>query len=146
MRAEFVNLFRWRLQNHLDYGTTHALQIVNTAGHPVYTLIFATDSSPGDRIMRHVYDSAATRTIPAMQARARAARLRRREEEYGVQSLFGTDVFPAEEIPPGRGYDHEPPWEPPPLEGDELELTDEVDFDPDDIDPEAWAEGLGSDA
>ena len=60
MRAEFVNLYRWRLENDLGYKTTHALQIVNTAGHPVYTLIFATDSSPGDAIMSHLYGSAAT--------------------------------------------------------------------------------------
>ena len=33
MRAEFVNLLRWRLKRHLNYRTTHALQIVNTASH-----------------------------------------------------------------------------------------------------------------
>lgn len=32
MRAEFVNLLRWRLEQHLRYQTTHALQIVNTSG------------------------------------------------------------------------------------------------------------------
>ena len=86
MRAEFVNLLRWRLENELGYETTHALQIVNTAGHPVYTLLFATDSTPGDRIMAHVYGSAATRTIPAMQGRAQAAQQRLREEAHGVCS------------------------------------------------------------
>ena len=89
MRAEFVNLLRWRLQEDLGYKTTHALQIVNTAGQPVYTLVFATDSSPGDRIMAHVYDSAATRTIPTMRAQARAARIRRREDELGQCNCQG---------------------------------------------------------
>jgi hypothetical protein len=91
MRAEFVNLLRWRLERDLRYKTTHALQTVNTAGHPIYTMVFATDSTPGDRIMAHVYGSAATRTIPAMQARAQAARQRRREEAHGVMTLPGLD-------------------------------------------------------
>ena len=73
MRAEFVNLYRWRLEQVLGYRSTHALQIVNTAGHPVYTLVFATDSTPGDTIMGHLYGSAATTTIPAMQVRASRA-------------------------------------------------------------------------
>jgi hypothetical protein len=34
-----VNLYRWRLEQRLGYQSTHALQIVNTAGHPVYTLV-----------------------------------------------------------------------------------------------------------
>ncbi len=90
MRAEFVNLLRWRLEQDLGYQTAHALQIVNTAGHPIYTMVFATDSTPGDRIMAHVYESAATRTIPGMRARALAAR-QRREEAHGVMQLPGLD-------------------------------------------------------
>ena len=140
MRAEFVNLLRWRLERHLKYRTTHALQIVNTAGHPVYTLVFATDSAPGDRIMAHVYGSTATRTIPAMRARAQAARERRRDEDQGVLRLPGLDeIEPATVLSPGT-YDHFPPWEPPVRVDDQLELAGEPDIDPDDIDPEAWAE------
>lgn len=140
MRAEFVNLLRWRLERELGYKTTHALQIVNTAGHPVYTMVFATDSTPGDRIMGHVYDSAATRTIPAMQMRAQVARQRRREEAHGVMPLPGLDDLEA--VPRSRraGYDHVPPWEPPAVLDDRLDLTGEADIDPDEINVDEWAE------
>ena len=138
MRAEFVNLLRWRLEKGLGYRTTHALQIVNTAGHPVYTLVFATDSDPGDRIMAHVYDSAATRTIPAMQARAQAARQRRREEAHGVTHLPGLDVPTA--TTKAKRYDHVPPWEPPEAVDDRLDLSGEVDIELDDINVDAWGD------
>lgn len=141
MRTEFVNLLRWRLERHLNYRTTHALQIVNTSGHPVYTLIFATDSAPGDRIMAHVYGSTSTRTIPALQARALAARRRRRDEGQGVFQLPGLDDIEPARAPPS-GYDHVPPWEPPALLNDKLELEEESDIDPDAIDPDTWADGL----
>lgn len=140
MRAEFVNLLRWRLEQDLGYKTTHALQIVNTAGHPVYTMVFATDSTPGDRIMGHVYGSVVTQTIPTMQARAQAARQRRRAEEHGVMPLPGLDEIEPVPRHRGAGYDHLPPWEPPALLDDRLDLTGEPDIDPDDIDLHEWAE------
>lgn len=135
MRAEFVNLYRWRLENELGYVATHALQIVNTAGHPVYTLVFATDSAPGDAIMGHLYGSAATTTIPAMQARARVARKHRREAEAGLQRLPGLDEFELDTAPtiPGA-YEHVPPWEPAPVTDERLDLDDTPDIDPDEID------------
>ena len=136
MRAEFFNLYRWRLEKALGYHTTHALQIVNTAGHPVYTLIFATDSRPGDKIMGHLYGSAATRTIPAMQARAQVARHLRREDEAGVSRLPGMDEFEIGATTPRQGsYQHEPPWEPSLVIDDSLDLDEEeTDIDPDEID------------
>lgn len=145
MRAQFVNLLRWRLERQLKYRTTHALQIVNTTGHPVYTLVFATDSAPGDRIMAHVYGSAATRTIPAMQARAQAARERRRDESHGVLQLPGLNEIEPATIVSRGGYDHVPPWEPPARVDDHLvhlELEGEPDIDPDDVDHDAWAEEI----
>ena len=39
-RAEFVNLYRWRIQKELGYRTTHALQLGNVSDQPVYTMIF----------------------------------------------------------------------------------------------------------
>ena len=136
MRAEFVNLYRWRLEDELGYRTTHALQIVNTDNRPVYTLIFATDSLPGDKIMRHLYGSAATATIPAMQARAQIARQHRREDEAGVLKLPGLDEFEVEAVVPKQGsYEHVSPWEPAPVVDDDLDLDpDEIDVDPDEID------------
>jgi len=140
MRAEFVNLYRWRLENVLGYDTTHALQIVATGGQPVYTLIFATDSAPGDAIMGHLYNSAATAKIPAMQARARVAQRQRRDDEAGVQRLPGVDEFELDSATPKQGtYEHEPPWEPAPIVDDTFELDDEPDIDPDDIN---WNSGF----
>ena len=142
MRAQFVNLLRWRLEGGLGYRTTHALQIVNTAGQPIYTLVFATDSSPGDRIMTHVYDSAVTRNLPSMQASAKATRQMRKERERGVLRLPGMDTTDFVAPVSAGTYHHVPPWEPPELTSDYLELEGEVDVDPDDIDLDAWAEGL----
>jgi hypothetical protein len=134
-RAEFVNLYRWRLENDLGYRTTHALQIVNTAGHPVYTLVFATDSPPGDAIMRHLYSSAATSTIPAMQARAQVARQHRRKDEVGLLRLPGMDDFEIKGVTARPGsYKHVPPWEPAPITDERLDLVGEPDIDPDEID------------
>lgn len=142
MRAEFVNLLRWRLEQHLGYRTTHALQIISTAGHPIYTLVFATDSAPGHDIMTHVYNSAATRTLPTMQARAQMARQLRKERNQGVFRLPGLEsIDAAEPTYPGK-YDHVPPWEPPALVDDHLDFEDQTDPDPDDIDPDTWAEEL----
>lgn len=141
MRAEFVNLYRWQLEHDLGYQTTHALQIVNTAGHPVYTLIFATDSSPGDAIMGHLYGSTATSTIPEMQARAQVARQHRREDERGLARLPGMDehAIEAAKGTPGS-YRHEPPWEPTPVVDETLDLEGEADIDPDDIEWDGNAE------
>ena len=135
MRAEFVNLYRWRLENVLDYRTTHALQIVTTGGQPVYTLIFATDSQPGDAIMGHLYNSAATVTIPTKKAQAQVAQQHRRDDEAGVLRLPGTDNVAIEaEASRQRSYRSPPTWEPEPLVDDTFELDeDEPDIDPDDI-------------
>lgn len=142
MRAEFVNLLRWRLQTDLQYKTTHALQLVNTAGHRVYTMVFATDSTPGDNIMGHVYESAATQTIPTMQARAQVARQRRRDEAHGLIQLPGLGEVDVSARRAGGRYDHVSPWEPPAAVDDQLDLTGEADIDPDEIDLDAWAEEL----
>lgn len=141
-RAEFVNLYRWRLEKALGYQTTHALQIVTTDNRPVYTLIFATDSPPGDKIMGHLYGSAATATIPAMQARAQAARQQRREDQAGVLRLPGMDELEIEAVVPQKGsYEHVPPWEPAPVIDETLDVDDEApDIDPDEID---WDKELG---
>lgn len=143
MRAEFVNLLRWRLQHVLGYATTHALQITNTGGRPVYTLVFATDSTPGDRIMTHVYASAATGTIPEMQARAQVARQVRRETEQGVLRLPGLEEPGSAPVAPGE-YDHVEPWEPPAPSDDGVDLAGEDDIDPDEFDVDAWADDLDS--
>lgn len=125
--------------------TTHALQLVNTVGQPIYTMIFATDSNPGDKIMAHVYNSASTRTIPTMQERVQAARQRRSEQASGILRLPGLENIPAAVKRIGKSYDHIPPWEPPPLADEVLELSDEADIDPDEIDADKWAGKLKDD-
>lgn len=141
MRAEFVNLYRWRLENVLGYQTTHALQLVNTRGSPVYTMIFATDSKPGDKIMSHVYDSSALNDIPMMRARAQIARQRKKEEELGVQALPGFDEVVTPTVTARDQYRHVPPWSPPPVTTEDVPLEDSSDIDPDDYDPEDWLGG-----
>jgi three-Cys-motif partner protein len=141
-RAEFVNLYRWQIENQLGYRTTHALQIVNTTGTPVYTLVFATDSAPGNAIMSHIYRSAATKVIPEMQARAMVARQHRRQDEMGKMRLPGIDEYELENArakAPGT-YEHVPPWEPVAVTDDTLDLEGAPDLDPDDID---WDEDGG---
>ncbi len=135
MRAEFVNLLRWRLENVLGYRTTHALQIVNTRGHPVYTMVFATDSAPGSSIMSHVYGNASAEMIPAMQARAQAARKRREEEAAGTMALFDLEDILVPRL--GKRYQHVDPWDPP-VPIDEEVVLDEEPAEPEDVDLEAW--------
>jgi three-Cys-motif partner protein len=132
MRAEFVNLYRWRLENVLGYQTTHALQLVNTRGSPVYTMVFATDSKPGDKIMSHVYDASALNDIPMMRARAQIARQRKKDEGLGVQALPGFDDVVTPSVTPRDQYRHVPPWSPPPVTMEDVPLEDTADIDPDD--------------
>ena len=107
-RDELVNLMRWRLQNVLGYARTHAFELKNTNGNPIYTMIFATDNLAGDRIMASIYGKAAA-LRPQMQAEAAACAQARRDEERGTPGLF--DPMPRD-TPPDRLYQHEPPWGP----------------------------------
>ena len=100
-REEFVNLFRWQLEHDLGYGWTHALEIKNLRGQPIYHMVFATDNEAGNRIMADIYNKAA-RQLPAMRQDA-VDRIR------GQMTLDFDDV----EEPAGDVYEHEPPWEPP---------------------------------
>ena len=47
-REEYVNLMRWRLERELGYRFTHAFELKNTNGVPVYHMIFATDNDVGN--------------------------------------------------------------------------------------------------
>ena len=87
-----TNLMRWRLENVLGYALTHPLEIPNHEGRPIYTMIQATDSDPGSRIMKSLYQHAAQR-FPVMRIQAK----RIREREQGVMSLFADSDF--DEIP-----------------------------------------------
>lgn len=111
-RDELVNLMRWRLENELGYATTHAFNMYNVSGVPLYTMIFATSNPTGEKIMGHVYDKAA-RLRPQMQAEAAAKRKAAKDAEAGTLSLF--DIEPTTKASDTPLYCHippTPPWTP----------------------------------
>lgn len=86
-REEYVNLFRWRLEAVLGYKRTHALELMNERGQPLYDMIFASDHEAGDRIMAHLYNTAAAE-LPLMRKAALDQRRRMGEDQRGVLRLF----------------------------------------------------------
>jgi hypothetical protein len=50
-RERYVNLYRWQLERDLGYRRAHPIEVKNNRDRPIYHLIFATDSDPGDKIM-----------------------------------------------------------------------------------------------
>ncbi|HWE70592.1 MAG TPA: three-Cys-motif partner protein TcmP, partial [Acidimicrobiales bacterium] len=120
-RAEFVNLYRWRLQNTLGYKTTHALQLGNVSDQPMYTMVFATDAAAGSRIMSDVYHHAKVHEIPALRAHAVGVRRTMREMAMGVARLFEVGEAPVT----SEGYSHSDPWAPPVRRDEEIEFDRE---------------------
>jgi len=112
-RAELVNLMRWRLENVLGYSTTIALKFPRSDGQGLYTMIFATDSGVGDKIMRHVFKGAG-RSLDEMIARAKAVKKSERsDEKLQMDGLFA--VTPELVGPSHAGESHstlDPPVEP----------------------------------
>lgn len=113
-RDELVNLMRWRLEKDLGYAATHAFEMFNVSGVPLYTMIFATSNPTGEKVMGHVYDKAA-RLRPQMQAEAAAKRKAAKDDKAGMMSLF--DMEPATKAKDASLYRHippTPPWTPGP--------------------------------
>ena len=81
LREQLLNLMRWRIEKELGYRATHAFEMKNTQGGPLYSMVLATDHDAGERIMRHIYGGAAE-AQPRMQAEA-AAKLRGEGGEEG---------------------------------------------------------------
>ena len=113
-RDELVNLMRWRLENVLGYRTTHAFDMRNVSGVPLYSMIFATSHPTGDKVMDWVYEKAA-RIRPQMQAEAaskrKAKRIAEREATSGMASLFD-DIEPVVKRKEAGLYLHMPPATP----------------------------------
>ena len=115
-RVEYLNLMRWRLEKVLGYRWTHPMEVRNEQGSPIYYMIFATDNSAGDRIMRGVYAQAAAE-FPQMREEARRLRRQLEDRNKGLVSLFADDVDDSLWAPVQRGerfYEHDVPWEPDP--------------------------------
>lgn len=96
-REEYLNLMRWRLENELGYEWTHPFEVKSLRGHPLYHLVFATDSPAGNRIMSDLYGRAAAE-FPDMRQEAI-------DRIDGVQRLFQVESDPIE-------YRYEPPHPP----------------------------------
>lgn len=110
-REEYVNLYRWRIEKVLGYSITHAFEVKNTSGSPLYHLILATDNQAGSTIMSDVYRKAA-RKHEAMRREALERRRLIREQDQGRASLFTAEelagIGPSEDAT----YVHQPPWFP----------------------------------
>lgn len=107
LRADLVNLMRWRLETELGYAVTHTFEMKNTHGVPLYEMIFATDDKTGNKIMRSIYEKAAL-VRPKMKAQALAKRQADKDEKSGMLGLF-------EPLLPRLSanlYEHQPPRDP----------------------------------
>lgn len=97
-RDELTNCFRWKLERVLGYGHTHAFELKNISGTPIYTMVFATDNDTGNRIMSHLYGRASQQS-EGMREEALARRRADRENARGELTLFA---------PPARQVDVDP--------------------------------------
>ncbi len=75
-------------------------------------MIFATDHTIGDKIMRSVYQKAAER-FPEMRQEARARRRDRKEQESGFNALFThEELIQDTPLNTHESYQHTPPVAP----------------------------------
>lgn len=112
-RAEMVNLMRLQLERGLGYRYTHRIPMKMENGTEIYDMVFASDHDVGDRVMKSLYNKAASRE-PQMMTEARLARKRRGEEETGQFDLFGDESWSAGD-PSRLGeelWTPEPTWDP----------------------------------
>ena len=86
-RDLYVDLFRSRLQRSLGYQRTLTIEMGNVKGIPVYTMVFASDSDAGVRIMSHVYGQALQQSAE-YRAEVISRRDRLQREQKGALNLF----------------------------------------------------------
>ena len=95
-RRLYVSLFRVKLQEKLSYKRTLSIEMGNHQGSPIYTMVFATDSSPGVRIMSAVYQEARDQAAE-YRGEVRERRDRERRLKEGRPNLFDNlDTSPSE--------------------------------------------------
>jgi three-Cys-motif partner protein len=117
-RDELTNLMRWRLEKTLGYVYTHTVRLTNVHGVPLYDMVFATDHTIGDKIMRSVYQAAAQR-FPRMRQEARARRRDRQERDAGVGGLFThEELLQDTPLQANEVYERTPPTPPYGQDGD----------------------------
>lgn len=97
-RDLYVRLFRFQLENELAYQRTLTIEMGNRGGAPVYTMVFATDSPPGVRIMSSVYEKARAQ---AAEYRAEVAERVARQQrlDSGRPNLFDAAEGSLQESP-----------------------------------------------
>lgn len=86
-RDLYVDLFRCRLERNLGYQRTLTIEMGNVSGAPVYTMVFASDSDAGIRIMSYVYGQALEQSA-GYRAEVISRRDLQRREQKGALSLF----------------------------------------------------------
>lgn len=104
-RRQMVNLMRWRLQHDLGYAVSHRIPMQMHNKVEIYDMVFATDHTAGDRIMRHLYSQAARRE-PDMMRQAK-------EAKSGQFSLFDESELGVDDSNAGQElWRPEPCWNP----------------------------------
>lgn len=101
-RAEYINLYRRKLEEELGYRHTFALEIRNDRGVPIYAMVFATDNAAGKRIMYDLYNKASL-------AGPRRRELLKAQAEGVQQMQLGLGDEVAQRDPVWV----DPPWDPP---------------------------------
>ena len=100
-----VNLLRWRLEHELGYQLTARIPMRMPSGMPIYDMLFATDHPVGDKIMTHLYRSAAERE-PRMRQDAKAQSMKQARRESSEEcALFDLDPATHPSREPGVGAD-----------------------------------------
>jgi three-Cys-motif partner protein len=97
-RERYLNLYRWRLEEVLGYRRSHALEVRNMRGVPMYHMVFATDNSAGDSIMSDLYGKASSR-FAGMRMEA-------------IQHAHGQGFFDFDDADHRVQFEYQPPVDP----------------------------------
>jgi three-Cys-motif partner protein len=108
-RDEMVNLLRWQLEHDLGYDMTARIPMRMPTEMPIYDMVFATDHWVGDKIMSHLYRSAARRE-PQMIREAKARAWRERDERAGTLPMF--EVEPTTAVTESIDWEPSAAWDP----------------------------------
>jgi three-Cys-motif partner protein len=111
-RDEMVNLLRWRLEQDLGYAATERIPMHMMGSRmPIYDMVFATDHPVGQKIMTHLYVSAARRE-PSMMAEVRQAVRDRKQAELRQTALFEPLPITDDEVARAIEWTPTQPWDP----------------------------------